>query len=133
MFAATCQIDQANALIAKADSDIKTFEQELLQLNEISPERQPGLLPRMAKATWTGVTFVPRAVGYLATPWKWSIFENPTSAKPRSGPATPVRPAEAVDARRMWVLEKMGKTVQKMQSLETEVAECKEFLKTGKA
>jgi hypothetical protein len=33
----------------------------------------------------------------------------------------------------MWVVEKMGKTVQKMQSLETEVAECKEFLKTGKA
>lgn len=117
----------------KADSDIKMFEQELLQLNEISPERQTGVLKRVAAATWSGVTYIPRVVSYVATPWKWSIFEDATSDKPRSGSTTPVKPAEAVDARRIWVLERMGKTVQKMQGLEGEVADCKEFLKTGKA
>lgn len=69
-----------------------------------------------------------RAVGYLATPWRWPIVENPISTRLRSGPPASVKPAEAVGE-----LETMGKTVHKMQSLETEVAECKEFLKARKA
>ncbi|GHJ88128.1 hypothetical protein NliqN6_4530 [Naganishia liquefaciens] len=133
VFAATCKIDQANVLIAKADSEIKTFEQELLQLREISPEQHPGLVKHAASATWSGVTFIPRAVGYIVTPWNWSIFGDSDSAKSRAGSTTSVKPAEAVNARRLWLLEKLGKSVQKMQTLEAEVAECKDFLKTGKA
>lgn len=133
VFAATCRIDQANVLIAKADSDIKTIEQELLQLREISPEQHPGLVKRVACAAWSGVTFIPRTVGYIVTPWNWPMFGDSISVKSRSGSAAPVKPAEAVDARRLWLLEKLGKSVQKMQTLEAEVADCKDFLKTGKA
>jgi hypothetical protein len=132
VFAATCQIDQANALIAKADSDIRALEQELLQLHEISPERHPGIIKRTVSAAWSGATTITGAVGHIAMPWQWTIFQDDATPK-TSHSASPVKPSDALEARRMWVLEKMGKTVQKMQSLEAEVADCKDLLKGARA
>lgn len=135
VFAATCQIDLANALLAKADQDIKTLEQELLQLHEISPEREPGLLRRSASGLWSGAGAITHAAVYVLSPWAWPIFggSNSTAKPNRSVSVAPVKPSEAVDARRQWILEKMGKTVQKMNSLEVEVADCKDSLKQARA
>ncbi|KAJ9121916.1 hypothetical protein QFC24_004498 [Naganishia onofrii] len=135
VFAATCQIDHANALLAKADQEIKTLEQELLQLHEISPERQPGLLQRSASGLWSGAGAITHAAVYVLSPWGWPIFGGTESAvkASRSASVAPVKPSEAVDARRRWILEKMGKTVQKMNSLEVEVADCKDYLKQARA
>jgi hypothetical protein len=133
VFAATCQIDQANALIAKADSDIRALEQELLQLHEIAPQQHPGIIKRTVSATWSGARSISSAVGLIAMPWRWTIFQDGAKKTSHSSPGSIVKPSEALDARRLWVLEKMGKTVQKMQSLEAEVAECKDSLKGARA
>ncbi|KAJ9114774.1 hypothetical protein QFC22_005650 [Naganishia vaughanmartiniae] len=135
VFAATCQIDHANALLAKADQEIKTLEQELLQLHEISPERQPGLLRRSASGLWSGAGSITHAVGYVLSPWDWPVFGGHDSTfKPtRSASVAPVKPSDAVETRRQWILEKMGKTVQKMNILEAEVADCKDSLKQARA
>jgi hypothetical protein len=122
-------------LLAKADQEIKTLEQELLQLHEISPERQPGLLQRSASGLWSGAGAITHAAVYVLSPWGWPIFGGTESAvkASRSASVAPVKPSEAVDARRRWILEKMGKTVQKMNSLEAEVADCKDYLKQARA
>lgn len=94
MFRATSQIEYNNAVIAKTESDIKSCEEELQQLKEITTNGGGEALG--VEGGWLG------------------IGKN-----------------SAIRDRAKWLLDKMGKSVEKMTLLEKDNAEMVKVLGSG--